>query len=73
MMFEIIFFKARRMGKKDKTERARELGKKTRVEIGKGNQMTALRFQTWGKTSDIPSLPSGHLYQTCPCHALSFL
>jgi len=30
----------------DETERARRLGTKTREEIGKGNQMTALRFQT---------------------------
>ena len=29
-----------------KTERSRGLGRKTREEIGKGNQMTALRFQT---------------------------
>ena len=32
--------------KKDKTERAKGLGRKTREETGKGNQMTALRFQT---------------------------
>ena len=32
---------------------------KTREEIGKGNQMTALRFQM-GETSDIPSLPLGN-------------
>ena len=30
------------------TERARGLGRKTREETGKGNQMTALRFQTGG-------------------------
>ena len=37
--------------KNDKTERARGLGGKKgekREEIGKGNQMTALRFQTGG-------------------------
>ena len=34
------------MQKNDKTERARGLDIKTRQEIGKGNQMTALRFQT---------------------------
>ena len=32
--------------KNDKTERARGLGRKTRQEIGKRNQITALRFQT---------------------------
>ena len=32
--------------KNDKPEGAGELGRKTREETGKGNQMTALRFQT---------------------------
>ena len=32
--------------KNDKTERARGHGRKTREQIGKGKQMTALRFQT---------------------------
>ena len=32
--------------KNDKAERVRGLGRKAREEIGKGNQMTALRFQT---------------------------
>ena len=35
-----------RWQKYDKTERAKGLVRKTREEIGKGNQMTALRFQT---------------------------
>ena len=35
-----------RWQKNDKTEGARGLVRKTREEIGKGNQMTALRFQT---------------------------
>ena len=35
--------------KKDKTERVTGLGRKTREEIVKWNQMTALRFQTGGK------------------------
>ena len=35
--------------KNDQTERARGLGRKTREEIGKRNQMTALRFQTRGE------------------------
>ena len=32
----------------DKTERVRGLGRRTREEIVKWNQMTALRFQTAG-------------------------
>ena len=44
---------------KDKTERVTRLGRRTREAIAKWNQMTALRFQTGGKTSDIPGLPSG--------------
>ena len=44
----------------DKTERVTGLGRRTREEIAKWNQMTALRFQTGGgETSDIPGLPSG--------------
>jgi len=35
--------------KTDKTERARELGRKTREVIGKVNQTTALRIQTGGQ------------------------
>ena len=35
--------------KTTKTERARGLGRKTREEIGKGNQMTTLRFQRTGE------------------------
>ena len=33
----------------DETERARRLGTKTRLEKGKGSQMTALRLQTGGQ------------------------
>ena len=40
------------------TERVRGLGRKTREEIGKRNQMTALIFQT-GRGLDIHGLPSG--------------
>ena len=43
----------------DKTHRVTGLGRRTREEIAKWNQMTALRLQTWGETSDIPGLPSG--------------
>ena len=46
---------------KDKTERVMGLGRRTKEAIVKWNQMTALRFQTGGKTSDIPGLPSGAL------------
>ena len=46
-------------GRNDKTERVTGLGRRTREEIARWNQMTALRFQTGGETSDIPSLPSG--------------
>ena len=58
--------------KKNKTERAAGLGRRTKEETVKWNQMTALRFQTGGKTSDILSLPSGHtewspeVGYTCP-------
>ena len=45
--------------KKDKTERITGQGRKTREEIVNWNQMTALKFQTGGETSDIPGLPSG--------------
>ena len=45
----------------DKTERVTGLVRRTREAIAKWNQMTALRFQTGGKTSDIPGLPSGEL------------
>ena len=44
---------------KDKTEGVTGLGRRTREEIAKWNQMTALRFQARGETSDIPGLPSG--------------
>ena len=49
--------------KKDKTERVIGLGRRTRGEIVKWNQMTALRFQTGGER-DIrhpPSLFGGHV------------
>ena len=49
-----------RRQKKDKTERVTGLGRRTREETAKWNQMTALRFQTGGgETSDIPGLPWG--------------
>ena len=36
-------------------------GRRTREEIAKWNQMTIPKFQTRGRTSDIPSLPSGEI------------
>ena len=44
--------------KKDKTERVTGLGRRTRDELVKWNQMTALRSKR-GETSDIPGLPLG--------------
>ena len=44
--------------KKDKRERVTGLGRRTREEIAKWNQMTA-QIPGRGKTSDIPGLPSG--------------
>ena len=48
-----------RQAENDKTERVTGLGRRTRKEIAKWNQMTALRFKRGGETSDIPGLPSG--------------
>ena len=43
---------------KDKTERVTGLGRRTRQEIAKWNQMTALTFQTEGRHQTSPaSLP----------------
>ena len=50
--------------KKDKTERVTGLDRRTGEKIAKWNQMTALRFQTGGETSDIPGLPPGVLKWT---------
>ena len=41
--------------KKDKTERVIGLGRRTREEIAKWNQMTALRFQTGGRYQTSPA------------------
>ena len=53
--------KFRRKGQQaenDKTERVTGLGRRTREEIAKWNQMTALRFQTVGRHQTSPaSLP----------------
>ena len=50
--------------KKDQTERVTRLGRRTREETVKWNQMTALRFHTWGETSDIPGLLGGGSTET---------
>ena len=39
----------------DKTERVTGLGRRTREEIAKWNQMTALRFQTGGRHQTSPA------------------
>ena len=44
---------------KDKIERVTGIGRRTREETAKWNQMTALMIPDRGKTSDIPGLPSG--------------
>ena len=59
---EVSGKKFRRKGQKaekDKTEKVTGLSRRTRQEIAKWNQMTALRFPTGGETSDIPGLPLG--------------
>ena len=43
----------------DKTERVTGLGRRTREEIAKWNQMTSLEIPDRGEASDIPGLPSG--------------
>ncbi|WP_419629635.1 hypothetical protein [Thiolapillus sp.] len=50
--------KFRRKGQQaenDKTERVTGLGRRTREEIAKWNQMTALRFQTGGRHQTSPA------------------
>ena len=54
----IFWKKFRRMdqqAEKDKTEKVTGLGRGTREEIAKWNQMTALRFQTGGKHQTSPA------------------
>ena len=48
--------------KKDETERVIGLGRRTREEIVKWNQMTALRFQTAGGDIRHPRSPFGVLH-----------
>ena len=49
----------------DKTERITGLGRKTRKEIAKWNQMIALRFQTGGRHQISPASLWGHTQRQC--------
>ena len=75
--------KFRRKGQqaeKDKTERVTGLGRGTREEIAKWNQMTALRFQTGGRHQTSPDSLRGNnevrdmqadtVYYTVSCTAV---
>ena len=48
---------------KGKTERVTGLGRRTRQEIAKWNQMTALRFQAGGRHQTSPASLRGHQYK----------
>jgi len=50
--------------KNDKTERVRGLGRKVREEIGKRNQMTAIRLQTWVGQTSLASLQGSSKLKT---------
>ena len=61
------FLKFRRVdqqAEKDKTERVTGLGRRTRKEIAKWNQMTALRFQTGGRHQTSPASLQGSLHDS---------
>ena len=45
----------RKKKEKEKTEKALEVGRRTREEIAKWNQMIALRFQTEGRHQTSPA------------------
>ena len=49
---------------KDETEKVTGLGRRTREEIAKQNQMTALRFQTGGRHQTSPASLGGLITQT---------
>ena len=49
-----------RQAEKDKTDRVTGLGRRTREEIAKWNQMTALRFQTGERHQTPPASLRGH-------------
>ena len=50
------FRRKEQQAEKDKIERVTGLGRRTREEIAKWNQMTALRFQTGGRQTSPASL-----------------
>ena len=70
--WRISWKKFRRKGQQaenDKTERVTGLGRRTRKEIAKWNQMTALRFQTGGRHQTSPASLRGctHSEPTARC------
>ena len=52
--------KKTRQAENDKTDRVTGLGRRTREEIAKWNQMTALRFQTGGRHQTSPASLRGN-------------
>ena len=68
--------KKTRQAENDKTDRVTGLGRRTREEIAKWNQMTALRFQTGGRHQTSPAHPRPpfggdvhkHSYTVHVCH-----
>ena len=58
-IFRKKFRRKDQQAEKDKTDRVTGLGRRTREEIAKGNQMTALRFQTGGGDIRHPRPPFG--------------
>ena len=64
--WRIFWKKFRGKGKqaeKERTERVTGLGRRTRKEIAKWNQTTALRFQTGGRHQTSPASLRGSLYK----------
>ena len=53
------FIRMNQQTEKGKTERVTGLGRRTREEIAKWNQMTALRFQTGGRHQTYPAFLRG--------------
>ena len=77
---EFFWKKFRRKGQQaenDKTERVTGLGRRTREEIAKWNQMTALRFQTGGRHQTSPASLRGFRVRSSShrhiCYASMFL
>ena len=58
-----LFRRKGQQAENDKTERVTGLGRRTREEIAKWNQMTALRFQTGGRQQTSPASLRGHFEQ----------